>query len=66
MDIDYCDRSMNPKYDRWGGMRTDKVCPLLNKECLNDDCEWYVDYLNPLGHDCSINIIAQLLLERMN
>lgn len=49
-----------------GGMRTDKVCPLLNKECLNDDCEWYVDYLNPLGHDCSINIIAQLLLERMN
>lgn len=47
-------------------MRHDKVCPLSNKECLMDGCEWFVNYSNNLGYDCSINIIAQLLLERMN
>jgi hypothetical protein len=33
--------------------QTDKYCPVLNKSCINEDCELYIF---KLGH-CSLNIL---------
>jgi len=50
-----------------------KLCPILNKECVGEECEWWItstpdeerffddDYI-PMASDCAmINIVMNLL-----
>ena len=51
-------------------MEEEKICPLLNKPCLKEKCQWWI-YTSEAGNDCAISIIAiemediQLMLDSL-
>ena len=39
-------------------MEEERFCPLLNKPCLKEKCQWWV-YVDEMGEDCAISMIAR-------